>query len=361
MNTLIRKLAVTVAGLCLAGAAVAPAAAQDAPPAKETVAQRLDRLERLLNSKGLLDMLQQIQQLQQEVRELRGQLEVEDHKLDQLSERQRNLYADVDQRLRKLRQGGGGNNQSAAAAGGGDNNPPLDSLAPVTGPAQSSSTPGDNLMTLNISSNGGGNAGTASGQAATSAAPQPASSQPAPAQSGTAAGTQTAMAGQSASLAQTDAGIQPAGVEQARDVSPVQIQAQYQEAFGLLKQSQYEQAIQAFRKFLAAYPDSDYADNAQYWLAEAYYVTRDFDSALKEYRKLVQAYPNSQKYTGGLLKIGYTLQELGKLDEARKQLQELVQKYPGTTAARLAQDRLQRLNAAAAAGNTKAGAPAPQQ
>jgi tol-pal system protein YbgF len=329
MHKLIRNTVIVTAALGLGGIFAAPAAAQDRQQ-PETVAQRLDRLERLLNSKGLLDMLQQIQQLQQEVRQLRGDIEVQNHKLEQLSERQRNLYADVDQRLRQLRGGGGAtpveNGGGGGPSGGG---PPLDSLEPVTGAGNSTAQAGDNLMTLDITPDQGESSSSMS--AGPSAAPQTAMAEEGAAQPGSA----------------QDTDIQPPGMEQSRNVSPVQIQSQYQDAFKLLKQSRYEQAIRAFQEFLSAYPNSNYADNAQYWLAEAYYVTRDFEPALREYRKLVQNYPNSQKYTHGMLKIGYTLQELGRLDEAKEQLQKLMQKYPGTTAARLAEERLQRINASA--------------
>ncbi|MEJ2761646.1 MAG: tol-pal system protein YbgF [Gammaproteobacteria bacterium] len=281
--------------------------------------------------------MQQVQELQQEVRKLRGNIEVQNHKLEQLGKRQRDLYADVDQRLRKLSRNAGGVG-SGGAGQGGKGGPPLTSLAPVTGSSGAAAgAPGDNLMTLDINN-------------------------PSSSKATAKAGKQTAMAKESSQqpkseTAQSGADIQPAAVKQAESMSPVQIQAQYQDAFKLLKQSHYDEAIRAFQKFLAAHPDSNYADNAQYWLAEAYYVTGNYKQALKEYRKLVKAYPDSQKLTGGLLKIGYTLQELGKTDEARQQLQALVQKYPGTTAARLAEERLQRLNADAAA---KPAAPAKQ-
>ena len=48
----------------------------------------------------------------------------------------------------------------------------------------------------------------------------------------------------------------------------------YQAAFDLLKAGQYDRAIPAFQSFLAAYPGSQLADNAQYWLGEAFYVNK---------------------------------------------------------------------------------------
>jgi len=50
----------------------------------------------------------------------------------------------------------------------------------------------------------------------------------------------------------------------------------YSKAFALLKEGQYEQSIKAFEQFKVSYPNSKYADNAQYWLGEANYVSHSF-------------------------------------------------------------------------------------
>ncbi len=57
----------------------------------------------------------------------------------------------------------------------------------------------------------------------------------------------------------------------------------YQAAFELLKEQRYEPAASAFEQFLVTFPDSELADNAQYWLAESHYVTQQFDRALGEF------------------------------------------------------------------------------
>ena len=136
----------------------------------------------------------------------------------------------------------------------------------------------------------------------------------------------------------------------AEAVDPVQVQAEYEQAFKLLKQSLYDQAIRAFSEFLLRHPQGDFSDNAQYWLGEAYYVTRDFEHALEEYDRLVSNFPNSQKLTHALLKGAFALQELGRTEEARQRLARLIDQYPGTTAARLAEDRLKTLPPAATPG-----------
>lgn len=117
--------------------------------------------------------------------------------------------------------------------------------------------------------------------------------------------------------------------------------ANYQAAFELLKQGRYDQASLAFRQFLATFPDSTLSDNAQYWLAESYYVTQKYKEALPEFETVVAKFPQSRKIPDALLKIGYCNYELKRYEAARKALSSVAKDYPETTAARLANQRLE--------------------
>lgn len=117
----------------------------------------------------------------------------------------------------------------------------------------------------------------------------------------------------------------------------------YQAAFELLKEQRYEPAAMAFRQFLVSFPDSQLADNAQYWLAESYYVTAEFDNALKQFAIVVNDYPRSRKVPDALLKMGYCNYELERWDAARQALRRVQTEHGDTTAARLAEQRLQRM------------------
>ncbi len=119
--------------------------------------------------------------------------------------------------------------------------------------------------------------------------------------------------------------------------------ANYQAAFEMLKEGRYGESAQAFKQFLVAFPSSPLADNAQYWLAETYYVQRDFQAALPAFEEVLQTYPESRKIPDALLKIGYCNYELKKFDQARGALRKVASDYPETTAARLANQRLERM------------------
>jgi tol-pal system protein YbgF len=121
--------------------------------------------------------------------------------------------------------------------------------------------------------------------------------------------------------------------------------AAYQAAFNLLKDGQYDRAIVAFQKFLVTYPESSLADNAQYWLGEAYYVNKAYPEAEAAFQRVVDKYPQSRKLGDALLKIGFCRYETKQFQSAREVLGQVVTRFPDTPAARLAQQRLDKMSA----------------
>lgn len=230
----------------------------------DDVDQRLGRVERVVNNQSLVDLSQRIDGLEAQLRSVRGQVEELQNGNQTLSKQQRDLYADLNQRVAAL--------ESALKQLG-------------TAGAPGSAAPAANT---------GGAAGSG------------------------------------AAAAPSD-------------------QAAYGHAFDALKASDYANAIAQFRDFLKTYPQSALADNAQYWLGEAYYVTRDFDSAATAFRAVGQQYPQSRKAPDALLKLGYTQFEQKHLADARSTLGQVVQRYPGSSAAQLAAERLQKMPADAPA------------
>ena len=139
--------------------------------------------------------------------------------------------------------------------------------------------------------------------------------------------------------------VVPAGAGPGRvDAPPSATQQQeYEAAFDLMKQGNYERAIKSFRTFVAKYPDSSLADNAQYWIAEGNYVLRNYKLALEEFSKVLAQYPRSPKAPDSLLKVGYVHYENAAYDKARSSLNDVMARYPNTTAARLAATRLEKM------------------
>ncbi len=269
-----------VACLGHAGGALAQAPVIDARDLDE----RLKRIERLLASESLLKLFQEVESIKVEVRELRGDLEARSHTLDQIQNRQRELYLDADQRLQRL--------ESA---------PPIRTADAAAEPATQPP------------------------------ATQPTSPSPAPVTppQGTTPDPSATAPSSTAAETGSEAGIDPFAEQQA-----------YQTAFDLLKSGRYEDAAGAFTQFIADFPAGSYADNARYWLGETYYITRRFEPALQEFERLVSMHPDSSKLTHALLKIGYAHDELGNGAEAERVLGDLIARYPQSAAAGLARKRL---------------------
>jgi len=122
-------------------------------------------------------------------------------------------------------------------------------------------------------------------------------------------------------------------------------QAVYSQSIDALKAGSYSIAITGFRDFLKSYPQSPLAENAQYWLGEAYYVNHDYDSAAEAFRAVLKKWPDARKAPDALLKLGYTQIEQKQYAAARSTLTAVTQKYPGTDTAKLATDKLRHIPA----------------
>jgi len=115
----------------------------------------------------------------------------------------------------------------------------------------------------------------------------------------------------------------------------------YRAAVGLVKAGKYDAAIAALRAFIARHPRHDYADNAQYWIGEAYYAQDDYAHALTELRAVIEVYPRGNKVPDALVKLGYAYQAMGQGDKARAVLEQVVTRYPKSEPAALAVKRLE--------------------
>ncbi len=216
---------------------------------------RLARIERVVANQSLLDLANQNDSLRSDLRAMHNDVDLLSNNLEASRKQQRDLYADLDRRMKNLESRGGAG--AGSAAGSGD-----------------------------ASSGGAGGDSSAAGS---------------------------------------------------------DDKAAYQTAFNLLKDSQYDRAIAAFQKFLIVYSDSSLADNAQYWLGEAYYVNKSFPEAQGAFQRVVDKYPQSRKRPDALLKIGYCQYELKQWDSAKGTLSQVVRQFPDTPAGHLAQQRLDKM------------------
>ena len=148
--------------------------------------------------------------------------------------------------------------------------------------------------------------------------------------------------GGSSAAAALEAAAEAGGGGGASD--PAREKSSYDKALNTLRNGDYKDATELMSAFLERYPDSVYADNARYWLGEAYYGQRSYDKAASEFLELIRLHPDSTKLPDALLKAGFAYHELGDRDRARTFLERLVEDYSGSTSAFLARRRLLRMN-----------------
>jgi len=269
-----------------------------------------------------------VQELRREVAGLRNQVELQGNELDRLRQRQRQLYDDLDYRLRQSEGGEAARQQQGY------------------GQAQGQ-TQGQAQGQTRTSTQGG----TSGGQAA-SGQQQGVGGQDVYGQQGVA--QQGQAPSQQSEPQQQQQQTQTAAVQQAPEpgqqqgpsqmaVASADEQAAYDGAFELLKQSRYNDAIIEFRNMISQFPNGALVDDAQYWIGEAYYVTRDFESALQAFQAVVNRYPDSQRVPEALLKLGYVQAELGRTAEARQTLNRVISQYPGSRVAISAETRLSKI------------------
>ncbi|MFN7114069.1 MAG: tol-pal system protein YbgF [Alphaproteobacteria bacterium] len=103
----------------------------------------------------------------------------------------------------------------------------------------------------------------------------------------------------------------------------------YDNAFSDIREAKYEAAEDKFKRFMAMYPSHALAANAQYWLAETYYVRGNYQQAARMFAQGYQDYPKGSKAPDSLLKLGLSLGQLGKKEDACLSLAQLKKEYPG--------------------------------
>ena len=80
---------------------------RDLAAQQQAVDARINKVEEALKSQALLDLFTQIEALKLEMTKLRGQIEVLNNNVENTSKRQRDMYLDLDTRVRRFEQQGG--------------------------------------------------------------------------------------------------------------------------------------------------------------------------------------------------------------------------------------------------------------
>ena len=138
----------------------------------------------------------------------------------------------------------------------------------------------------------------------------------------------------------TPAPIPPPSVaaEPARDCDSI-----YDVSFLLVRQGEYQKAIDGFTTFLSQCEKHHKVENAVYWIGECYYALENYPKAIEQFEKLLKDYPASINVPRALYKLGRSQQELNRLDEAKKTFKRLADEYPNILEGKQAAERLKDL------------------
>ncbi|MCK9622648.1 MAG: tol-pal system protein YbgF [Methylobacter sp.] len=241
------------------------------------------------STNAVYEMMGRLEQLQAEVQQLTGKIEEQANLIGEMKKSQSTMYSDLDGRIQGLEKKAEGVKSSTAE------NPPMQegsvgSEAKVTEPS------------------------VAAPSAVTEAQQAPVQKQDAASASGEASAPRLPSVGDE--------------------------KQQYQQAYEALRNGHNAQAIAEFNTLLSKNPKGEYANNAQYWLGEAYRVNQDVDSARKAFNSVIENYPGSSKVPDALLKLGTIEIEQKNPAKAREYLTRVTTDFPSSTAARLAAKKL---------------------
>lgn len=123
----------------------------------------------------------------------------------------------------------------------------------------------------------------------------------------------------------------------------IDCQELYDESFIDIRRSQYETAITGFTDYLQYCGTKDLADNARFWIGEAYYSMEKYPEAIREFRQLEIDFSTSEKRPGALYKMARSYEELNQIDDAKATFEKLAEGYPGTLESEQAKEKLKEL------------------
>lgn len=114
----------------------------------------------------------------------------------------------------------------------------------------------------------------------------------------------------------------------------------YSQAYADYARGNYDLAMQGFGEYIRNYPDTDFTDNAQYWIGECLYGKKLYADSIEAWNVLFKDYPSSDKLPDARVKKGMALEKLGRRSQALIEYRYVVDRFPNSPAARIARQRL---------------------
>ncbi|WP_076789970.1 tol-pal system protein YbgF [Chlorobium sp. KB01] len=108
----------------------------------------------------------------------------------------------------------------------------------------------------------------------------------------------------------------------------------------LFGKKSYSAARESFGKLIQGYPKSPLLSDAQFYLAESYFLEKWYEKAILEYQVVIAKYTKSSKRPAALFKQAICFEKIGDTASARARYSSLVSVYPASPEAKLAKKKL---------------------
>lgn len=107
----------------------------------------------------------------------------------------------------------------------------------------------------------------------------------------------------------------------------------YTQGIKALNLEDFKGAISSLEAFIRKSPDSRLADNAQFFIAEAYLRAENYPQAIVEFNRVIDLYPDGDAVPEALYKIGVSYAELNDKKNAAQYYHRVLNQYPDSSAA----------------------------
>jgi len=105
------------------------------------------------------------------------------------------------------------------------------------------------------------------------------------------------------------------------------IEGLYKKGISLIESKNYRDAISTFYNIVKYNPQHNLADNAQWWIGEAYYFMGEYNNALDAYSKVFNL-GDGNKSAYARYRMGLCYLKMGNKKKAVEQLEKVIKNYP---------------------------------
>jgi tol-pal system protein YbgF len=121
--------------------------------------------------------------------------------------------------------------------------------------------------------------------------------------------------------------------EDAANQRNMQIEKLFEIAMGDFNAGRYDLAVSGFQDLAKQFPESPFAMEAEYWIAEAYFAKKEYDKAEKEYFEFIKKHTDGSKSCAAFYKLGLAYEHQEKMKNRDMIWKNLLERCPDSNEA----------------------------